>query len=103
MVNVNVIRFPSAILFTKNAKRCDLLGSVNQGYFTILHMKPPSNFFSPLSADDTYSKVKHFLVQRDTLKFPWSREPCSFVCQTGEEEDRLLWQAAKITNLVVSG
>ena len=68
----------------------------------------PSNFFSPLSADDTYSVANHYLVQivyqnlpvvqRDTLKSPWFPRRCSFVRQTGEEERRLIWQAAKRSN-----
>ena len=37
-------------------------------------------------------------MQRDTLKSPWVPRPCSFVRQTGEEEHRLLWQAAKRSN-----
>ena len=68
----------------------------------------PSNFFSPLSADNTYSVANHYLVQtvyqnlsvvqRDTLKSPWFPRPCSFVQQTVEEEHRLLWEAAKRSN-----
>ena len=66
------------------------------------------NFFSPLSADDTYSVSNHYLVQivyqnlsiaqRGTLKSPWSPGPCSFVRQTDEEEHRLLWQATNRSN-----
>ena len=68
----------------------------------------PSNFFSPLSADDTYSVPNHYLVQtvyqnlsvvqRDTLKSTWFSGSCSFDRQTGKEEHRLLWQAVKISN-----
>ena len=68
----------------------------------------PSNFFGPLSADDTYSVANYYLVQtvyqnlsvvqRDTLKSSWFPGPCSFVRQTGEEEHRLVWQVAERAN-----
>ena len=70
--------------------------------------KAPSNFFSLLSADDTCSVANHYLMQtvyqnlsvveRDTLKSLWFPRPCFFVRNTGEEEHRLLWQAAKRSN-----
>ena len=65
----------------------------------------PCNYFSPLSADDTYNIGSHYLVQtvyrnlsivdRETLKSPWFQGPCSLVRSTTEDEHRLLWQAAK--------
>ena len=99
--------FLGAVSFTKKAKRSHLLGSVKD-VSPFSTYNAPSNIFSSLSVDDTYSVANHYLVQtvyqnlsvvqRDTLKSIWFPRSRSFVRQTGEEEHRPLWQAAKRTN-----
>lgn len=73
----------------------------------------PANFFSPLSADDTFNVANHYLVQTVyqnlsvlntyTLKHPWFPGPCAFVRNIGEAEHRIFWQAAKRANPLLSG
>ena len=64
-----------------------------------------SNYFSPVTADNTYNIAGHYLVQtgyenlpvlrRENSKYSWFPGPCTFVRHVGEADHCMLWQTAK--------